>query len=71
MRRATRQRFWLVNLFFGTGAAPTGVVLESLARALQREGHAVEVVTGRGRYNAARASVERRFRGVVHSLRCG
>ncbi len=43
----------LVNLYFGTGLAPTGTLLENLARELVRRGHHVEVLTGDVGYKGA------------------
>lgn len=60
------RKIWLVNLFFGTGPAPTGVLLESVARALQDRGWRVEVIAGRAAYNTGAASKAGRFKGRVH-----
>jgi glycosyltransferase involved in cell wall biosynthesis len=49
------RRVWCVNLFCGPGVAPTGRLLDDLARALADAGYAVEVLTGRVGYNAASA----------------
>jgi hypothetical protein len=68
---AKRPHVWLVNLFFGAGPAPTGVLLESVAAELHRRGWRVEVVTGRTRYNTGAAAAARRFAGAVHRLYCG
>ena len=43
-------RVWLVNLFFGPGPAPTGVLLDSLGGELLRHEWRVEVLTGTAEY---------------------
>lgn len=68
---ARDNRIWLVNLFFGAGAAPTGALAESVAVGLQERGYRVEVLTGRAAYNAAAVGGGRRFSGVVHHLHSG
>ena len=52
---ASGRRVWCVNLFFGPGVAPTGVLLDSLARALADAGYAVEVLAGGVGYNTVAA----------------
>ena len=66
-----RETVWLVNLFFGLGPSPTGVLLESLALALAQKGCRVEVITGQLGYNQARDLAVRRFCGKVHLLPVG
>lgn len=66
-----RPGVWLVNLFFGSGPSPTGVLMESLAVGLERAGYGVEVLTGRSGYNAGGASRPSRFAGHVHRMFSG
>jgi hypothetical protein len=68
---ARDKRIWLVNLFFGTGTAPTGALAEGAALGLQRGGYDVEVITGRAVYNASAVANGRRFVGAVHHLNLG
>lgn len=63
-------RVWLVNLFFGPGAAPTGVLLAGLADDLVRRGWIVEVLTGTAEYRADVSSAESQFAGKIHRFRC-
>jgi hypothetical protein len=62
---------WLVNLFFGAGPAPTGVLLESLAQALQGDGWRVQVIAGRARYSSGGEAQARRYRGPVRWVYVG
>lgn len=64
------QRVWLVNLFFGSGPAPTGVLLASLADELLRQGWQVEVLTGTAEYRTDVATEAAPFVGKVHRFRC-
>ena len=63
-------RIWLVNLFFGPGAAPTGALLASLADELLRHGWQVEVLTGTAEYRADFAAADVSFPGNIHRFRC-
>lgn len=64
------QRIWLVNLFFGPGPAPTGVLLASLAEELLRHGRQVEVLTGTAGYRTDVATEATPFAGKIHRFRC-
>lgn len=64
------QCVWLVNLFFGSGPAPTGVLLASLADELLRQGWQVEVLTGTAEYRTDVAAEAAPFVGKVHRFRC-
>lgn len=64
------RRIWLVNLFFGPGLAPTGVLLESLAVDLERQGWRVEVLAGTAEYRTEATGEVSRFAGKVHRFRC-
>jgi colanic acid biosynthesis glycosyl transferase WcaI len=68
---ARDKRIWLVNLFFGTGPAPTGALAEGAALGLQLGGYDVEVITGRAAYNTAATANGHRFCGVIHRLDLG
>ena len=70
-RQSRTPAVWLVNLFCGVGASPTGVLLDSLAQALERRGWRVEVVTGSVGYNGGARNASLRFRGKVHRLYSG
>lgn len=61
---------WLVNLFFGPGPAPTGVLLASLANELLRHGWRVEILTGTAEYRANRSETPAPFLGTIHRFRC-
>lgn len=61
---------WLVNLYFGQGPAPTGVLLDSQAVYLQRHGWQVEVLAGTAEYRADEAQETSLFEGKVHRFRC-
>jgi colanic acid biosynthesis glycosyl transferase WcaI len=61
---------WLVNLYFGPGPAPTGVLLDSLAVYLQRHGWQLEVLTGTAEYRAEGAQEASLFQGKIHRFRC-
>jgi len=68
-----RPTVWLVNLFFGRGTAPTGMLLESLARELDRRGAEVHVLTSRAGYHRSSerrhaATEPRPTAGRVHRL---
>lgn len=52
-------RVWLVNLFYGPGPAPTGVLLGSLADELLRHGWRVEVLTGTAEYRSESVTAPR------------
>src|SRR4051812_6329400 len=60
----------LVNLYFGAGAAPTGMLLESLAVGLEKKGWRVKVVAGQLGYNASGRSSPSRYGGRVHWIYC-
>ena len=65
----TRKRsIWMVNLFFGAGAAPTGSLLDSVAVEFQRQGWQVEVLAGSVPYNAAAVEGQARFGQAIHRL---
>jgi len=66
-----RERIWLVNLFFGSGVAPTGLLLESVAVGLTEAGLDVQVLTGRATYNRGSESVSHRFPGPVRQIYTG
>ena len=68
--RENLKHVWLVNLFFGPGAAPTGVLLASLADELLRHGWRVDVLTGTAEYRADFASTDADFAGKIHHFRC-
>lgn len=70
-RPTTRDSVWLVGLFFGAGASPTGALIESLAVGLAERGYRVEVLAGKSGYNSGGRSLAARFRGPVHSLYSG
>ncbi len=63
-------QIWLVNLFFGPGPAPTGVLLASLADELLRHGCRVEVLTGTAEYRSDVATEAAPFAGTIHRFRC-
>lgn len=65
------KRIWCINLFFGQGTAPTGVLLDSLARALARDVWSVEIITGRIGHNAVPIAKREPFPGRVHRLFSG
>lgn len=67
---ATGPHVWLVNLFFGPGPAPTGVLLASLADELLRRGWRVDVLTGTAEYRADVVSESVPFAGTLHRFRC-
>jgi colanic acid biosynthesis glycosyl transferase WcaI len=64
------QRVWLVNLFFGPGLAPTGVLLESLAIDLQTRGWLVEILTGTADYRSDQQYEPSSFQGIVNRFSC-
>jgi colanic acid biosynthesis glycosyl transferase WcaI len=64
------QRIWLVNLYFGPGLAPTGVLLESLAIDLQTRGWLVEILTGTADYRSDQQPEPSNFPGIVHRFSC-
>ena len=68
--RTRATTLWLVNLFFGPGAAPTGVLLASLADELLRHGWRVEVLTGTADYRADFSAGDVSFPGKIHRFRC-
>lgn len=68
--RISEKRVWLVNLFFGPGAAPTGVLLASLAEELLRQGWRVKVLTGTADYRTDFAQTETDFSGKIHRFGC-
>ncbi|MDB5392445.1 MAG: putative colanic acid biosynthesis glycosyl transferase [Planctomycetaceae bacterium] len=61
---------WLINLFFGPGLAPTGVLLESLAMDLHLHGWHVEVLAGTADYRAVENRESSCFPGIVHRFHC-
>lgn len=61
-------RVWLVNLYFPPSTAPTGILLESLARRLDADGYDVRVLTGRSQYNRGEPLSARRYTGSVRAL---
>lgn len=61
---------WLINLFFGAGAAPTGRLLESLAVGLQQVGWQVSVICGRAEYRQGAVADYSRFQGQITRLWC-
>jgi glycosyltransferase involved in cell wall biosynthesis len=65
-----RPTLWAINLFFGVGTSPTGVLLDSAARALADHGWHVEVITGRASYGDT-VRTGQRFTGPVHRLYAG
>lgn len=65
-----RRSVWLVNLFFGPGLAPTGVLLESLAIDLRDRDWQVEVLTGSAEYRSETSGQISSFSGIVHRFRC-
>ena len=68
--RTRHKSVWLVNLFFGPGAAPTGVLLASLADELLRHDLQVEVLTGTAEYRTDFAQGEAPFSGRIHRFSC-
>ncbi|MDB5335486.1 MAG: putative colanic acid biosynthesis glycosyl transferase [Planctomycetaceae bacterium] len=68
--RTRAKDIWLVNLFFGPGAAPTGVLLASLADELLRHGWRVDVLTGTADYRTDFAQTDVPFQGKIHRFRC-
>ena len=68
--RTRAKEIWLVNLFFGPGAAPTGVLLASLADELLRRGWHVEVLTGTADYRTDLAQAAAPFPGKIHRFKC-
>ena len=61
---------WLINLFFGPGAAPTGRLLESLAVALDADGWDVTAICGTADYRPGVFAAAPRFTGRVRRLWC-
>jgi glycosyltransferase involved in cell wall biosynthesis len=61
----------LVGLFFGIGVAPTGPLLESVAKELVKRGHRVEVLTGDVEYNRGGATAKNALDVDVHTLGSG
>lgn len=61
---------WLVNLYFGPGPAPTGVLLRDLGEELLRLEYGVEVLTGTAEYRVDVAAESAEFSGQVHRFRC-
>lgn len=68
--RENLKHVWLVNLFFGPGAAPTGVLLASLADELLRHEWRVEVLTGTAEYRSDFIASDSDFAGRIHHFRC-
>lgn len=68
--RTRDKSVWLVNLYFGPGAAPTGVLLASLADELLRHHWRVDVLTGTAEYRADFVQSETPFAGRIHRFRC-
>ena len=66
-----KSRVWLVNLFFGPGVAPTGLLLEGLALDLQQHGYDVKVLTGTVSYHSAESRGPRRFHGRIRKIYSG
>lgn len=61
---------WLVNLFFGPGPAPTGVLLASLADELLHHGWQVKVLAGTAEYRTDVTAGASNFTGEIHRFRC-
>lgn len=61
---------WLVSLFYGEGAAPTGTLAESAACALEQAGYRVTVLTSASAYNGRYCEARRAFGGRVKRLFC-
>lgn len=66
----TPRQIWLVNLFFGPGMAPTGVLLDSLAAGLSNAGWSVRILSSTAEYRQERNAEPQQFMGECIRFRC-